>query len=91
MFVIVCDKEHLALRKKFRVTKKFLITKFDCIIKEVSKYILKTYIISCTSESFLHLTLKLFKLAALRKFVAGTGYLFTYSKLKRQHLELKKM
>ena len=27
----VCDKEHLALRNNFRVTKKFLITKFDCI------------------------------------------------------------
>ena len=26
----VCDKEHLALRNIFRVTKKFLITKFDC-------------------------------------------------------------
>ena len=24
------DKEHLALRNNFRVTKKFLITKFDC-------------------------------------------------------------
>ena len=24
------DKEHLASRNKFRVTKKFLITKFDC-------------------------------------------------------------
>ena len=27
----VCNKEHLALRNNFRVTKKFLITKFDCI------------------------------------------------------------
>jgi hypothetical protein len=26
----VCDKEHLPLRNNFRVTKKFLITKFDC-------------------------------------------------------------
>ena len=26
------DKEHLALRNNFRVTKKFLITKFDCSI-----------------------------------------------------------
>ena len=25
------DKEHLALRNNFRETKKFLITKFDCI------------------------------------------------------------
>ena len=25
------DKEHLALRNNFSVTKKFLITKFDCI------------------------------------------------------------
>ena len=25
------DKEHLAIRKNFRVSKKFLITKFDCI------------------------------------------------------------
>ena len=25
------DKEHLALRNNFRVTKKFLITKFNCI------------------------------------------------------------
>jgi hypothetical protein len=25
------DKEHLALRNKFRVAKKFLVTKFDCI------------------------------------------------------------
>ena len=24
------DKEHLALRNNFRVTEKFLITKFDC-------------------------------------------------------------
>ena len=24
------DKEHLALRNNFRVTQKFLITKFDC-------------------------------------------------------------
>ena len=31
-------KEHLALRNNFRVTKKFLITKFDCII---FKWILK--------------------------------------------------
>ena len=29
----VCDKEHLALRNNFRVTKKFLITKFDCILR----------------------------------------------------------
>ena len=28
------DKEHLALRNNFRVTKKFLITKFDCISKD---------------------------------------------------------
>ena len=28
------DKELLALRNNFRVTKKFLITKFDCIIEE---------------------------------------------------------
>ena len=28
------DKEHLALRNNFRVTKKFLITKFDCTSQE---------------------------------------------------------
>ena len=28
----VCNKELLALRNNFRVTKKFLIAKFDCII-----------------------------------------------------------
>ena len=32
LWLNVCDKEHLALRNNFRVTKKFLITKFDCII-----------------------------------------------------------
>ena len=31
LWLKVCDKEHLALRNNFRVTKKFLITKFDCI------------------------------------------------------------
>ena len=31
------DKEHLALRNNFRVTKKFLITKFDSINLEVRK------------------------------------------------------
>ena len=30
LWLNVCDKEHLALRNNFRVTKKFLITKFDC-------------------------------------------------------------
>ena len=29
------DKEHLALRNNFRVTKKFLITKFDCIMRQI--------------------------------------------------------
>jgi hypothetical protein len=28
----VCNKELLALRNNFRVTKKFLIAKFDCTI-----------------------------------------------------------
>ena len=28
----VCDKEYLAVRNNFRVTEKFLITKFDCIM-----------------------------------------------------------
>ena len=31
LWLNVCDKEHLALRNNFRMTKKFLITKFDCI------------------------------------------------------------
>ncbi len=30
------DKEHLALRNNFRVTKKFLITKFDCMYLSIS-------------------------------------------------------
>ena len=30
----VCNKELLALRNNFRVTKKFLIAKFDCIIRK---------------------------------------------------------
>ena len=31
------DKEHLALRKNFRVTKKFLITKFECNLQQISQ------------------------------------------------------
>ena len=31
-------KEHLALRNNFRMTKKFLITKFDCIIFFATKF-----------------------------------------------------
>ena len=30
LWLNVSDKEHLALRNNFRVTKKFLITKLDC-------------------------------------------------------------
>ena len=32
------DKEHLELRNNFRVTKKFLIAKFDCILKKNMHY-----------------------------------------------------
>ena len=31
LWLNVCDKEHLTLRNNFRVTKKLLITNFDCI------------------------------------------------------------
>ena len=31
LWLNVCDKEHLVLRNNFRVTNKFLISKFDCI------------------------------------------------------------
>ena len=31
LWLNVCDNEHLALRNNFRVTKKFLISKSDCI------------------------------------------------------------
>ena len=31
LWLNVCDNEHLVLRNNFRVTKKFLITRFDCI------------------------------------------------------------
>ena len=31
LWLNVFDKEHLALRDNFAITKKFLITKFDCI------------------------------------------------------------
>ena len=34
----VCNKELLALRNNFRVTKKFLIAKFDCISKMTIQY-----------------------------------------------------
>ena len=36
------DKEHLALRNNFGVTKKFLITKFDCAVKIPWKYMRQT-------------------------------------------------
>ena len=45
-FLVTCanllqkDKEHLALRNNFRVTIKFLITKFDCIYYISSKELL---------------------------------------------------
>ena len=35
------DKEHLALKDKFRVTKKFLIAKFDCITKKGEQEMVK--------------------------------------------------
>ena len=38
------DKEHLALRNNFRVTKKFLITKFDCIFKSPEKIVFYKFI-----------------------------------------------
>ena len=44
------NKEHLALRNNFRVTKQFLITKFDCIREDlhtVDILVLPTYLPSC--------------------------------------------
>ena len=35
------DKEHLALKDNFRVTKKFLIAKFDCITKKGEQEMVK--------------------------------------------------
>ena len=46
-FLVTCanllqkDKEHLALRDNLRVTKKFLITKFDCSRTKVPKVTFK--------------------------------------------------
>ena len=41
------DKEHLALWNNFRVTKKFLITKFDCTIKrKINSYVFVKFTIS---------------------------------------------
>jgi hypothetical protein len=44
------DKEHLALRNNFRVTKKFLITKFDCIIKLVLGFWVYNFFINKNSH-----------------------------------------
>ena len=41
----VCDKEHLVLRNNFKLTKKFLITKFDCIcLLNYVRYLLLQYL-----------------------------------------------
>ena len=40
------DKEHLALRNNFRVTKKFLITTFDCTSRRIKSL--------CRSQSYSH-------------------------------------
>ena len=36
LWLNVCDKEHLALRNNFRLTKKFLNTKFDGTYRKVA-------------------------------------------------------
>ena len=40
----VCNKELLALRNNFRVTKKFLIAKFDCTIFFILKVLQQRYV-----------------------------------------------
>ena len=41
----VCNKELLALRNNFRVTKKFLIAKFDCITLLLTSVRVEEYVV----------------------------------------------
>ena len=46
------NKEHLALRNNFRVTKKFLIAKFDCILLKIVAFVQMTRIDRIFEDKF---------------------------------------
>ena len=62
------DKEHLALRNNFRVTKKFLITKFDCIILWFHNVVGKSFP-SCSWIEYFYFCLSWQRSKNLSKFI----------------------